>query len=191
MIRYQVTMTHTEKTFEKLSHMQYDLFCKGNRVSRTILSLALVLLGVAYGDEWWGILVIAYGCYLTTSTYSAANHTAHKLTKGIRETGMAFPSSRYEFGEEQMEIVSLQNEKHPRSSLAYNDVCKMGEDSDYFYIFRNNRGGYMVPKSQLSNPDDFRSFLENVTGQVVESKVAPIVRLLRNYQRRKNEPWHL
>ena len=190
-MRYQVTMTHTEKTFELLSRMQYDLFCKGNRVARTILSFGLVLLGVVYGDQWWGILVIAYGCYLTTSTYSAANHTAHKLSKGITQSGMAFPSSRYDFGEDRMEIVSLQNEKHPKSSLAYKDVRKIGEDGSYFYIFRDNRGGYMIPKAELSDEDSFRSFLESRTGLVVESRVAPIVRLMRKYRQKKNEPWHL
>lgn len=191
MIRYQVTMTHTEKTFEQLAHMQYDLFCKGNRVARSILSFALVLLGIVYSDQWWGILVIAYGCYLLTSTYSSANHTAHKLTKSIKEAGMAFPSSRYEFKERKLEIISLQNEKDPHTTLAYKDVLKLGEDKEYFYLFRDNRGGYMVPKSELGSEDDFRSFLERVTGKVVESKAAPIVRMLRKYQRKLREPRHL
>ena len=31
MAYYKVTMRHNSKTFEKLAHMQYDLFCKGNR----------------------------------------------------------------------------------------------------------------------------------------------------------------
>ena len=33
-MEYQVEMQHTEKSFEALAHMQYDLFCMGNRVAR-------------------------------------------------------------------------------------------------------------------------------------------------------------
>lgn len=183
-------MTHTEKTFENLAHMQYDLFCKGNRVSRTILSFAVVLLGIYNGDSWWGMLLIAYGCYLTTSTYSSANHTAHKLAKGIRESGMEFPSSELHFYEDRLEIISLQK-KQDKTLLDYADVRKLGEDREYFYLFRDSYGGYMVPKDQLKEEKAFRTFLENVTGRHVESKISPMVRLLRSYNRRQNTPRHL
>ena len=76
---FQATIQHDDKTFESLAHMQYDLFCKSNRISRTILSVGAILLGIVNSEAWWGILVIAYGCYLSTSTYASANHTAHKL----------------------------------------------------------------------------------------------------------------
>ena len=39
MVHYNVTMRHSEHTFEKLAHMQYDLFCKGNLIVRTILGM--------------------------------------------------------------------------------------------------------------------------------------------------------
>ena len=96
-MEYQVEMQHTEKSFEALAHMQYDLFCMGNRVARSLLSLVLVILGVVNFSQWWGILITAYGCYLVTSTYSAANHTAHKLTKQLRDSGLDFPASRFLF----------------------------------------------------------------------------------------------
>ena len=90
---FETTIQHNDKTFESLAHMQYDLFCKGNRVGRTILSIAAILLGIANSESWWGILLIAYGCYINTSTYASANHTAHKLAKQIRASGMDFPFS--------------------------------------------------------------------------------------------------
>lgn len=79
MIYYKIEMHHNEKTFESLSRMQYDLFCASNRITRTILSILFIAGGIINLSEWWGILLAAYGCYLTTSTYSSANHTAHKL----------------------------------------------------------------------------------------------------------------
>ena len=109
-MEYQVEMQHTEKSFEALAHMQYDLFCMGNRVARSLLSLVLVILGVVNFSQWWGILITAYGCYLVTSTYSAANHTAHKLTKQLRDSGLDFPASRYVFKKKAMEVISLPEE---------------------------------------------------------------------------------
>ena len=76
MIYYQANMQHTEKTLEALSHTQYDLFCTNNRITRTILSVVFIAAGILNLSQWWGILLAAYGCYLTTSTYSSANHTA-------------------------------------------------------------------------------------------------------------------
>ena len=107
MIRYTIKMQHDEKTFEALSRMQYDLFCSSNRITRTILSILLIAAGIVNFTQWWGILLAAYGCYLTTSTYSSANHTAHRLAEQIKNSGMPFPSSRYEFSDDHIEIYVL------------------------------------------------------------------------------------
>lgn len=66
MIYYKIEMHHNEKTFESLSRMQYDLFCASNRITRTILSILFIAGGIINLSEWWGILLAAYGCYLTT-----------------------------------------------------------------------------------------------------------------------------
>lgn len=179
-VRYEVEMRHTEKTFESLAHMQYDLFCKGNRVGRMMISIVLIFLGISEFSSWWGILIVAYACYLMTSTYSSANHTAHKLASQIRDAGLQFPASRYIFREDGMEIVNLRSEEEPAERLAYSDVYRLGEDAGYFYIFRDRYGGYMVPKEGLhGREDEFRSFLQHAAGQIVRVRAAPIIRLLR------------
>ena len=189
---FQATIQHDEKTFEFLAHMQYDLFCKSNRVGRSILSVAVILLGIAYSESWWAMLLIAYGCYLLTSTYSAANHTAHKLAKGIREAGMSFPSSRYEFVEEGMRVISLPEQKQLGDILSYSAVRQIGEDRNYFYIFRDENGGYMIPKRELDEKqDDFRAFIEGKTGLRFRKRTAPIVRLMEKIRARESEPYHL
>lgn len=189
---FQATIQHDDKTFESLAHMQYDLFCKSNRVGRTILSIASILTGIANSAAWWGLLAIAYGCYLMTSTYSAANHTAHKLAKQIREAGMSFPASRYEFTEDGMYIISLPEEKSLGDSLAYSDFYQLGEDREYFYIFRDQYGGYMVPKSELEEKqEDFRVFIQQKTGQRFRSRMAPVVKLIRLIQDRREDAYHL
>ena len=80
MTYYEVTMQHSADSLLALSRMQYDLFCTRNRIVRTILSAVLVIIGVLNYSAWWGILLLAYGCYLTTSTYVSPDRTAHKLT---------------------------------------------------------------------------------------------------------------
>lgn len=181
MINYEISMKHTEKTLESLSRMQYNLFCKGNKISRSIVSLISILFGIIHFSDWWGILLTAYGCYLTTSTYSSANHTAHKLTEQIKKSGMPFPASRYLFENQEMKIFSLPS-NHLESTLAYSDMLRLGEDYEYFYIFQNQVGGYMIPKSSFSDPDKFRQFLETKTGKTFSSKTAPILRLIRYFQ---------
>ena len=184
-MEYQVEMRHTEKSFEALAHMQYDLFCMGNRVARSLLSLVLVILGVVNFSQWWGILITAYGCYLVTSTYSAANHTAHKLTKQLRDSGLDFPASRYVFKKKAMEVISLPEETPLGKPLAYAEVARLGEDREYFYIFRDRYGGYMIPKAALGEREDaFRDFLEEKTAQSFQGRSAPVVRLLRRLRRR-------
>ena len=183
-MEYQVEMRHTEKSFEALAHMQYDLFCMGNRVARSLLSLGLVVLGVVNFSQWWGVLITAYGCYLVTSTYSAANHTAHKLSKQLRESGQDFPASRYVFNKKAMEIISLPEEKPLGKPLAYADIFRLGEDREYFYAFRDRYGGYMLPKAALGEREEaFRNFLEEKTDQTFQGRSAPVVRLLRRMKR--------
>ena len=107
MDKFEVEMQHTEESLQALSHMQYDLFCTKNRVVRSVLSLGFVILGVVYFSHWWGVLAIAYGCYLTTSTYASANRTAHKLTAQIKAAGTGFPGSRFLFDNDGMHIRPL------------------------------------------------------------------------------------
>lgn len=189
---FQATIQHNEKTFESLAHMQYDLFCKSNRIGRTILSVASILTGLANSEAWWGLLAIAYGCYLITSTYSAANHTAHKLAKQINESGMSFPASRYEFTEEGMHVISLPEQESLGEPLAYSDFHRLGEDREYFYIFRDQYGGYMVPKSELEGEqEDFRVYIQKKTGLSFRKRTAPIVKLIQLIKERREETYHL
>ncbi|MBP3654842.1 MAG: hypothetical protein J6J04_05390, partial [Oscillospiraceae bacterium] len=105
MATYQITMQHTEETFELLSRKQYDLFCQSNRIIRTLICGVCVVIGMMNFEAWWGIALVGYGCYLITSTYAQPNHTAHKLAKQIKERGMPFPASRYVFRKNYMEIT--------------------------------------------------------------------------------------
>ena len=192
MDKFEVEMQHTEESLQALSHMQYDLFCTKNRIVRTALSLGFVILGVVYCSHWWGVLAIAYGCYLTTSTYASANHTAHKIARQLKESGMPFPHSRYLFGKEAIRIISLPGDEE-LDPLPYSQVCGLGEDNQNFYIFRDRYGGYVLPKEKLADREDaFRSFVEGKTGKFFRRRrQAPIRRLMQWMKKRENEAYHL
>lgn len=181
MATYRVTMQHTEETFLLLSRKQYDLFCRSNRIIRLMIAAACVFLGLTNFSQWWGILLSAYGCYQMTNIYAQPNHTARKLARQIRERGMPFPASEYVFRKNYMEIIVLpEREDEEPDQVKYQDLERIAEDGDYFYLFRNQYGGYMVPKEQLNGRvDDFRDFLEKQTGQFCDARTAPWVKLVR------------
>lgn len=192
MAAFDITMKHTEESLEALAHMQYDLFCQRNRIVRTLLSAGMVLLGVIMHDRWWSILAIAYGCYLTTSTYASANRTAHKLTAQIKAAGADFPGSRYLFDNSGMHILPLPEKEGTEELLPYSKFYGLGEDFQYYYIFRDQYGGYMMPKAQLDeNCRAFRDYVEKKSGKSFVLKRSPLAKLRARMRRRQNEPYHL
>ena len=180
MIHYQATMRHSEKTLQALAHMQYDLFCKGNFILRSIISIVAMGAGILNFSQWWGALLIVYGTYLTSSKYAQANHTANKIVKGIKTAGLDFPVSRYLFRENAMEVITMPENTSLGDPLMYDSVAKLGEDADYFYLFRDQFGGYMIPKEEMGKEvDDFRFFVEQKTKKTFQTQIAPIFKLLR------------
>lgn len=187
MIHYNITMQHTEQTFEKLAHMQYDLFCRSNLIMRTILGMAAVVFGIVNLSAWWGVLLIAYGSYLATGKYNSANHTAHKLAKQIKDSGMDFPASRYVFRENAVEIIPLP-ENANGVSLVYKEIYRLGEDVENFYMFRDQYGGYVIPKAELGeSAADFRAFLEKKTEQSFRAQMPPLLKVLRRKASNKSK----
>lgn len=191
MIHYQATMRHDEKTFQLLAHMQYDLFCKKNLVVRTVISIAAMGAGIINYSEWWGVLLIVYGSYLTSSKYAQANHTAGKIVKGIKDAGLQFPVSRYLFRENAMEVITMPENASLGDPLMYESVAKLGEDADYFYLFRDRFGGYMIPKKEIGKEvDDFRFFVEQKCGKSFQTQIAPVFKLIRKIDSNRRKSGH-
>lgn len=191
MIHYQATMKHNEKTFERLAHMQYDLFCKGNQVARSIISLGALIVGVLNFSQWWGALLLLYASYMMSSKYAQANHTAGKMVKGIKAAGLEFPVSRYLFRDNAMEVITMPENTSLGDPLMYSDVYRLGEDGDYFYLFRDQYGGYMIPKEELGKDEEnFRFFIEEKTEKSFQIRTAPIVKMIRKAASKKHKSRH-
>ena len=54
MVLYEAHIKHTEETLTALAHMQYDLFCTGNRIGRTAVAAGLFVFGALNYTQWWG-----------------------------------------------------------------------------------------------------------------------------------------
>lgn len=190
--KFTVTMQHDEDSLVALSHMQYDLFCTRNRIARNAVAVLVIVIAVLYGGgSWWSLLLIAYGCYLMTSTYASSNRTAHRITDQLKAAGLPFPASEYSFDGVAMRIVSLP-EREESDPLPYGKMLQLGEDFKAYYIFRDQYGGYMIPKAALGNQEEaFRSFIQEKTGKLFIRRWTPLRRLKSWLKQRENEPEHL
>ena len=192
MAVFDVEMRHDRGTLTALSRMQYDLFCGRNRAARGFLSAALILTAVLYGGgSWWSLLLIAYGCYLMTSTYAASNRTARRIADRLEAEGRPLPASRYVFEEKKMRIFTLPDGEE-LEPLPYGEVAGLGEDAGAFYLFRTQYGGYRVPKEGLGErKDEFRRFVQEKTGRLFIRRVTPLNRVRAWLRAREREPVHL
>ena len=195
MARYDISFEHTEESLTALAHAQYDLFCTRNFVARNLLSVSVILLGVAFSSRIWGVFLILYGIYLMTSTYAASNHTVRKLVEQIQASGKGFPSSRYRFEDKRL-LITFHPGREDEAELdpvGYKELLRLGEDRNYFFLFPNAHGGYCVPKAALGEKQkDFAAFLEQRTGQrFYRRRPSPLARLREWLRRRAGEPEHL
>ncbi|MBQ6928005.1 MAG: YcxB family protein [Oscillospiraceae bacterium] len=192
MKSFEAEMRHDRKSLVALSHMQYDLFCTRNRTARGVLSAVVIVAALAYGGgSVWSLLLIAYGCYLLTSTYAASNRTAHKIADQLEAAGRPLPASRYVFEKDRMRIFDL-NSGEELEALPYGAVLRLGEDLNAYYLFRTEYGGYRIPKSELGErEEEFRRFVQNKTGKLFIRRLTPLNRVRQWLHARDREPEHL
>lgn len=83
-------------------------------------------------------------------------------------------------------------EREELDPLPYSKVVQLGEDMKAYYLFRDQFGGYMIPKSELGNrEEDFRKALQERTGKKFIRRLTPIRRLRMWMENRNSEPKHL
>ena len=184
METFEAEMRHDRDSLTALSHMQYDLFCQRNRMARGFLSLTLIVIAILYGGgSWWSLLIIAYACYLTTSTYASSNRTARRIADQLEQA--------YIFEKNRIRIIDL-NSGEELDPVAYGDIFGLGEDRDALYLFRSQYGGYRIPKEALGEREDaFRHFVQNKTGQLFIRRLTPLNRVRSWLHARESEPTHL
>jgi len=186
---FDVTMQHNEKTLLLLSRKQYDLFSGANKMFRSVVGVAGILFGMASSDTWWGFALMAFGCIYMTGTYSGANRKARSLVQAIEDNKMPFPAAKYGFYQDYLEITILpEMEDEAPEQVPYGELLCVGEDRNYFYLFRNQYGGYMIPKEQLNGQvKAFRQHIESSMGQAVRGNRSPFMQMVRQIKVQKKQ----
>ena len=104
---------------------------------------------------------------------------------------MPFPSSLYLFGKDAMQIITLPDGEQ-LDPLPYSQVLQLGEDFKAYYLFRDQYGGYRIPKEELGErEEEFRKFVQGKTGKKFIRRLTPLRRLRMWLDHRANEPEHL
>ena len=162
------------------------LFQKGcDFMALPIVTIMVPVLALGF------VVHIGYGCWLMTSTYAASNRTAHKIADQLEAAGQPLPASRYVFEKDRMRIFDL-NDGEELDALPYGEVLRLGEDMGAYYLFRNEYGGYRVPKSGLGErEEEFRRFVQDKTGKLFIRRATPLNRLRQWLHARSREPEHL
>jgi hypothetical protein len=182
----ETELSHSRLT--GLAHMQYDLFCVKNRISRTLVAIGAIGTGALYMPAWWSFLLIAYGGYLLTGRYNQANHTVNQVEKTIEASGLGYPRDRLEFTPSCLRIIPQPAKNEEITVLRYRDIFGIGEDGENYYIFRDRFGGYVVPKEELGDREqEFRDFLENVSDKHINRPQIPFLSLRARIMDRHTE----
>lgn len=173
--QFTVEMQHSRETLTGLAHMQYDLFNFRNRVSRTLIAIAVVGMGVINMPAWWSYLLMAYGGYLLTARYNSANRVVSKTIGAIEASGLGYPRTRFEFEKTYFRAVALPDPQESDKPIRYADLAGLGEDSRYFYLFRDNFGGYVIAKEKLGKrTEEFRRLIETGSGKKFSYTAVPL-----------------
>lgn len=189
---FELSMKHSAESLKGLSRMQYDIFSKGSRITHTILCAACLMVGVVFFPAWWAILFLVYGGYLSIGSYNYADYKARKIVKHLEDSGIDYPASRFVFEKNALHIFSLPENIEQDEALLYSKILKLGEDAENFYIFPNQYGGYVIPKSELVGLEmSFKEFMEKKTGMGFYAKRSPLAQLMDRTRRKSNEPYHL
>ena len=127
-----------------------------------------------------------------------------KMIEQMKSGGVKLPASTYSFYRAGMAVTPLDPE-HPAEApiydvdegedygsrirgvplgendqfLPYSKVYRLGEDGKYFYIFRDQYGGFVVPREALGSRDrEFRDFIEQHCDQTFRSGSSPLLRVM-------------
>lgn len=157
--RWRASVTHTEKTIQRLYRTQYYAYSKGKILLRLGLGLALILAGVlAQLPTWARAVLMLLGTWFAVSGDFPAQLHADRV---LQERKAALPSMRYEFYEDR---IFLSGEGS--MVLPYERLSRLAEDREYLYLFETRDSVCMLERASLRPADDkaFQKFIEEKTG---------------------------
>ena len=96
-------MQHTKETIQRLSRVQYNTYCQGQRLTALVFSVVLLLLGASGRFSQTTSLVLVFiGCWAFTGMNVPADRNAKKIIDMAKGD---FPASEYCFEEKAIPML--------------------------------------------------------------------------------------
>ena len=157
-------MQHTKETIQRLSSVQYNTYCQGQRLTALVFSLVMLFLGASGNfGQTTSLVLVFIGCWAFTGMNVPADRNAKKIIEMAKGD---FPASEYFFEENGIRILGDGQENKLDYSAVYSLIC----DGPYLYLFLNPSSAYMVALKDMDNTqqEQLKSLLCEKTGLLLE-----------------------
>lgn len=184
MAVYTARINHSEDTVKTMARAQYESFRPRSYYVMLCLSLALLAaaLFIAGMGQGLKILCLAAGSFTLVSLDAPARQLGAQVVKSLKGK---FPRMEYGFGEASVQLTGDTNVQ----SLGYNEIIRLYEDRDYFYLFIENRSAYMLDRSTVKpEQEGFKAFLQEKTGLNWTSRKSILNTSLKTLSRGGGDP---
>ncbi len=159
MEKFTARMAHNKDTIMRLSVTQYNCFQFKGKIIRVVIAVALIAYGL-YADQTMitPIVCLILGCLLIANVNLRARVRANKVIEHLKGN---YPKSAYSFT-----AKGFSDEKDGKI-IPYDQIIKLVEDREYFYLYISEESAYMVDKSTVSggSVDEFKDYLSRRTDE--------------------------
>lgn len=160
----KASMQHTQDTIKRLSRVQYNTYCQGQKLMSLVFAMVMLFLSAAGGFSSTTSLVLMFiGCWAFTGMNVPADRRAKKIIELAKGN---YPASEYRFEEETVRILGDSQE----TSLPYSDIFSLICDGPYLYLFLNQESAYMVDLMDMKEEkvQQLKNQLSQKTGLTIE-----------------------
>ena len=146
MTNITAKMAHSKESVELMCITQYNTFEFGKKVALYVVAI------VGKVSTSISLVCIMIGCFMLTGSNAVAKSRADAV---IKQLGGQLPVFNYSFGPTKF---SYNPDTEP---VSYTSFSRLAEDSNYLYMFLQNRAAFMVQKNTVSGGSDL---MRRVTG---------------------------
>ena len=178
MTNITAKMAHSKESVELMCITQYNTFEFGKKIALLVISAALIVFGVvARVSTSISLVCIMIGCFMLTGRNTVAKSRADAV---IKQLGGQLPVFNYSFGPTKF---SFNPDTEP---VSYTSFSRLAEDSDYLYMFLQNRAAFMVQKNTVSggSVNDLKELISRKSGLSWKQPVTLLNFGLRSFSNR-------
>lgn len=165
---YIVRTVHDEAAVKAMSKANYNLYHPQTKVTIYAIGFSLILIGFFWSSLSSSLLPIGLlmiGCWVFVCGEYPARQSAREI---LKQMNGAFPTVEFRFQQANFVVRTSKD-----SGIAsYDDIRRLGENKDYYFLFRGDRNAYIISKRDFSkgSSSEFKDFIEEKT----DCKTEPI-----------------